>query len=63
MADCFLVPVVGVLVVVKVDQYWIGSFILVYSCFKTLNMSISWGFTEEFVRFNHYVPRSFGAFS
>ena len=62
MTNCFLIPIVGMLVVIKVDQYWITSFVLVYSCFEMLDTSVSWGFTKEFVRFDYYVPWSFGAF-
>ena len=35
VADCFLVSVIGVLVIVKVDQYRVGSFVPVFSCFET----------------------------
>ena len=61
MADCFLIPVVSVFVVVEVDQYRIGSFVLVYSGFKALDSSVSWCFSEDFVGLDDYAPRSFGA--
>ena len=35
VADCFLVSVVDVLVVVKVDQYWVGPSVLVCPWFET----------------------------
>ena len=62
MANCFLIPVVGVFVVVEVDQYRIGSFIPVYSGFKTLDLSVSRCFGEDFVGLDDYAPRSFGTF-
>ena len=62
MANCFLVSVVGVLVVVKVDQYQVMSFVPVFSCFETLDPSISWCLVEDFVGLDRYAPRSFGAF-
>ena len=61
MANCFLIPVVDMFVVVEVDQYRIGSFILVYSDFKTLDSSVSRCFSEDFVGLDDYAPRSFGA--
>ena len=61
MANCFLVSVVRVFVVVKIDQYRIGSFVSVHSGFKTLDSSVSWCFSEDFVGLDGYAPRSFGA--
>ena len=63
MANCFLISVVGVLVVVKVDQYRVGPFVLVYPWFETLDLSISWCLVEDLVGLDRYAPRSFGAFS
>ena len=62
VADCFLVSVVGMLVVVKVDQYWVGPSVLVYPCFETLDTSISWCLVENLVGLDRHAPRSFGAF-
>ena len=64
--DCntnsLLVSVVSVFVVIEVDQYRVGSLILVYSCFKALDSLISWRFAKDFVGLYGYAPRSFGAF-
>ena len=62
MTDCFLVSVIGVLVVVEVDQYQIGSFVPIYSCLKALDPSVSWCLAKDFVGLNSYAPRPFGAF-
>ena len=62
VANCFLIPVVDVFVVVKVDQYRVGSFVSVYPCFKMLDLSVSWCFAKDFVGLNGHAPRSFGAF-
>ena len=62
MADCFLISVVDVFVVVEVDQYRVGSFVLVYSRFEALDSSVPWCFGKDFVGLNGYAPRSFGAF-
>ena len=35
VADCFLVSIVDMLVVVKVDQYRVGPSVLVYPWFET----------------------------
>ena len=62
MADCFLISVIRVLVVVKVDQYWVGSPVLVYPWFETLDLSVSRCFVEKLVGLDRHAPRSFGAF-
>ena len=62
VANCFLISVISVLVVIKVDQYRIGSFVSVYSCFKALNSSVSRCFTEDLIGLDGYTPRSLGAF-
>ena len=62
VADCFLVPVIRMFVVVKIDQYRIGSFVLIYSCFEALNSSVSWCFAKDLVWLDGYAPRPIGAF-
>ena len=61
VANCFLVSIIRMFVVVKVDQYRIRSFVPVYSRFEALNSSISWCLVEDFVGLDGYAPRSFGA--
>ena len=63
VANCFLIPVVGVFVVVEIDQYRIGSFVPIFSCFKALDSAISWCLGKDLVGLDSYAPRSFGAFS
>ena len=62
VADCFLVSVVGVLVVVKVYQYRVGLSVLVYPCFETLDTSIPWCLVKDSVGLDRHAPRSLGAF-
>ena len=62
MANCFLVSVVDVFVVVEIDEYRIGSFVSLYSRFKALNSPVPWRFCKDFVGLDGYAPRSFGAF-
>ena len=61
VANRFLISVVGMLVVIEVDQYRIGSLVPIYSRFKALDSSVPWCFTEDFVGLDGYTPRSFGA--
>ena len=63
VANGLLVSVVRMLVVVKVDQYRIGSLVSVYSCLEVLNSSVFWCFAKDFVGLDGYAPWSFGAFS
>ena len=61
MANCLLVSVIGVLVVIEVDQYWVGSLVFVYSYLEALNSSVPWCFAKDFVGLDGHAPRSFGA--
>ena len=63
MADCFLLPIKGLFVVVEIDQYWVGLFILVFSYFQMSDSSILWCIIEDFVGFDYYMPCLPGAFS
>ena len=56
MADCFLFPVKGLRVVVKVYQYQIVSLVLIFPYFEASDASVSWCVVEEFIGFNYYVP-------
>ena len=62
VAHCFLVPVISVLVVIKEDQYRVGSLVLVRSYFKALDSSVPWCFAKDLVGSDSYAPRPFGAF-
>ena len=56
VANRFLISVVGMLVVIKIDQYRVGSFVPVHSRFQALDSSVPWCFTEDFVGLDDYAP-------
>ena len=62
MADCFLIPIEGVFVIVKVYQYQVQLFIPVSFCFEVLNPSVPWCLAEDLVRLDHHAPCSLSAF-